>query len=327
MEPTYNIKILSRTGPLQKTDIDHCGVAAYLALGQDLIISAGTDNRTRLWNWRTGKEEAIFFADSHFDIECMAVSHDQTRLVTGHGSWGGVHVWDLITHNLVWCFPQKMHIHSVAFNSDDSKIYMKYAFNTVRVFDAQDGKHLQTINENSHSSSLSTFSLDGETLYHFDARVVRAMQTATGEDLWGTVIKGNRLLILSHDGQYLALLNDNKDIQILRTSDGALGPLLNTDSQLIGETDDLSLCFTRDHCHILLAHGGSHIQLWNIADQTLCKETLLEDNTNFQDIIVLADNQRFVLGDRHGTQYLGELSIPTGIDLSALTWKPTQSSY
>ncbi|VAW82907.1 hypothetical protein MNBD_GAMMA12-1910 [hydrothermal vent metagenome] len=325
MEQAYHLNILSRTGPLQKIDNYRFGVATYLTLDQDLVISAGTDNRIRIWNWITGKEEKIFFADSHFDIQCMAISKDKTQLATGHGSSGGVHMWDLITNKLIWCFPRKQSIHSVAFNADDSKIYMKHAFNTIMVFDAQDGKHLQTINDNPNSSSLSTFSMNGNTLYYFDARVVRAMQTETGKELWGTSVKGNRRLILSHDGKYLALLNSSKQIQIVRTSDGAMGPLLDTDSELMGEVDDLALCFTHDNYHILLAHGGKHLQLWNIADQTLCIEYLLDDDSNFKDIIILADNQRFALGQRSGINYLGELSIPTDIDRSSLTWEPIRS--
>lgn len=94
--------------------LDHC-VDAIAFVDDDTVFCGSADHTCSLWNLATAERRFVFTAKVH-DVRCVAVTPDRRYAVSGHGSWGGVCVWDLTTGALVHQLDESlMYVSAVGF--------------------------------------------------------------------------------------------------------------------------------------------------------------------------------------------------------------------
>ncbi|MDH5650996.1 MAG: hypothetical protein OEZ39_03875 [Gammaproteobacteria bacterium] len=334
MDEMCNIKILDRRGPLQvrKEKYDYEGVAVYCLLDDETVISAGDDYRIRIWNWYTGVEEKVLFGKNHHAIQCMALSHSKKLLVTGHASWGGVHVWDIATGKLFWFVEDLLYIESVAFNQDDTLVLVHKYGDEVKKYHTETGELMGAIGHDFDGALPSCFSPDGATIYFLDRKSIKSVCTNTGMVNWCVSMErqdGRFDKAISPDGSMLCFLDADLNVRILRAKDGAIGPILATSDYAENEYDDLRVRILPDSRHVVVyVEETDALQIWNIAAGRLVCETTMEDDVYIvQDIAVFSDNKRFVAGDRLGTQFLGTLENLSKSDVEVVWELQEQSEF
>ena len=79
--------------------LDHT-VRALCFVDDDRVLCGSDDHTCSLWSLTGPRRLQVFQAKTH-DVKCVAVSSDGARVAAGHGSWGGVKLWDLHTGALV----------------------------------------------------------------------------------------------------------------------------------------------------------------------------------------------------------------------------------
>lgn len=102
------------------------------------VVSGGGDHHTKVWDPATLEVMHNFHAGTHHDIKALAVSHDGKFVVSGHGSWGGVHLWDMNTGKLLWCQEKIMYVEALAFDDSDSTV-VALSGDRNHSFDVQNG--------------------------------------------------------------------------------------------------------------------------------------------------------------------------------------------
>ena len=101
LEVTIPAHVETRTIKNGERDValDH-SVDAVTFVDDDNVFCGSDDHTLSLWNVATNTRRHVFIAKTH-GAECVAVDVDGIHAVSGHGSWGGVCLWNLETGALV----------------------------------------------------------------------------------------------------------------------------------------------------------------------------------------------------------------------------------
>ena len=313
------IKILERNGPLQ-SESGRDGVNAYAVLDEDRIISGGDDKRIRIWNWNNGEEQQQLWAESHYDITCLRVSHNKKYLASGHGTSGGVHLWSLESGELLWAEDDLSNIYDVAFSADDSSVTVLQGADHALTFKVSDGKFMHRIGDR-YKSSVALLSNDALYGFTMDSGSLRSFNCRDGKERWSIPIKAKFALAISADDSMLAVLDENKQIHLVRCEDGAIGTSIVPDPQTQDNYAGKVLAFSPDGNTLAYVFSEQYLTFWNVSDGRLIAEHKFEKSTNYKCFQFLADGKRFVLGDWHGTNLLGEFHVEASADKTEIQWQ------
>ena len=148
----------------------HTGIVNYVDYSQDgrALLTAGNDKTARLWNAETGALRLIF-GDPSKGVHSAALSPDGRTVATGASA--SIDLWSADTgehiRTLVGDMQPRGHgrvVYSLAYSPDGKTLASASADYTVRLWNARNGKHIQTFTGHTDEVNSLAFSRDGKTL-------------------------------------------------------------------------------------------------------------------------------------------------------------------
>jgi WD40 repeat protein len=152
------------------------------------LVSGGEDFTVRVWELATGKLLADMTAPQTHEIKCLAVSPDGKYALSGHGSYGGVKLWDLEAGTLAHDLLKAMYIDGVGFSKDSGEAVASKGGTRFWVWTVATGAAKKEAKDEQGKSAPSAISPDGK---------LNIVQTKTGLKLT-TLPGGKKLRELAH---------------------------------------------------------------------------------------------------------------------------------
>jgi WD40 repeat protein len=202
----------ARTGALNITLEGHRHQVSTFAFSSDgkMIASGGFDRNVFLWDVETGRRIRLISGHAR-KVFSVSFSPDGAWVASaggdGMGTGGELLVWDAATGQLKWGKrdTKEIQIWAVAFSPDGKTLAAGNMLGVVRLFDADSGKVLRTIDAGDDLRSLA-FSPDGKLLAAGIRKEIKLWDPATGELV--TTLPGSTnwvgSLAFSRDGKRLA---------------------------------------------------------------------------------------------------------------------------
>mgnify|MGYP001627798263 FL=1 len=282
------------------------------------VVSGGGDHHTKVWDPATLEVMHNFHAGTHHDIKALAVSHNGNFVVSGHGSWGGVHLWDMDTGKLLWCHAKIMYVKALAFDDSDSTV-VALSGDRYRIFDVQTGDQLAE-NDLDDSSDYQVIQQNAKRFFVADELNLTAFDTATGKPVWrlndftdGDGIENLKMLA---GDDHLAVVHGKDRITFVRTDDGALGQRLTLAMDDQRWQLDFPLAVSPDLQLLAIVTRTSQIRFYRTRDGGYVASHQIEGNLKlFESLLFTEDGSRLVVGNALGmTLVLGLERPETGAD-------------
>ncbi|WP_328188211.1 WD40 repeat domain-containing protein [Marinobacter sp. OP 3.4] len=282
------------------------------------VVSGGGDHHTKVWDPATLEVMHNFHAGTHHDIKALAVSHNGNFVASGHGSWGGVHLWDMDTGKLLWCQENLMYVEALAFDESDSTV-VALSGDQYHIFDVQTGDQLAE-NDLNDSSDYQVIQQSARRFFVADEQNLTAFDAATGKPVWrlddftdGDEIENLKMLPGDH---HLAVVHGKDRVTFVRTDDGALGQSLTLAMDDQRWQLDFPLAVSPDLQLLAIVTRTSQIRFYRTRDGSLVASHQIDGNLKlFESLLFTEDGNRLVVGNALGmTLVLGLERPETGAD-------------
>lgn len=192
-------------------------------IGEGRVVCGFQETPLRVVELSSGEVVMTLSAKEH-DTRCLAVSADEKRLVSGHGSWGGVKVWNLETGALLHDLDESiMWVGAVRFDASGRVLVAKGSMTWVFSADGE----LETEPDNDGGKSLPVaLSNDGAwcCVLRKKAVVLSAFGKSTSRTL-GTLPGDHTdkgVIAFSPDGSLVAAADPVGNVRVWRCADGEL---------------------------------------------------------------------------------------------------------
>jgi WD40 repeat protein len=152
------------------------------------LVSGGDDFTVRVWDLASGNVLLDMTAPQTHEIKCLAVSPDSRYALSGHGSYGGVKLWDLEAGTLARDLLNAMYIDGVGFSKDGGEAVASKGGSRFWVWTVATGAAKKEPKDDQGKSAPSAISPDGK---------LNVVQTKTGLKLT-TLPGGKKLRELAH---------------------------------------------------------------------------------------------------------------------------------
>lgn len=335
------IKILSTTnGPqhiYQGTKHTYYGADVMINHPDGQVISAGGDYHTKIWYPDTQQVVRNFHASSHHDIKTIAVSTSGKYVATGHGSWGGVHLWDVESGNLAWQYEKLMYIKAIAFAEGDTVVIALAGPNGRYIFDVRTGEQLVKIDGEGSCDSLS-MQKNGKLFFVAKGQILMAHDASTGKLIWRISEftddeQIENIASLPND-EYMAVVYGENHIVFVRNADGALGHRLTLAMEDQQWNYEFPFAVTPDLEVTAIATESGRIFFYRTMDGSCLGSHQIDKNVNIKSLLFSQDGSKLIVGDssyeRGETFVLGfeRLDAATVFAFDGIEWKtPVLSAF
>jgi RNA polymerase sigma factor (sigma-70 family) len=255
----------------------HGGCIRASALSPDgkTLATAG-DHSIIIWDLETGKALHHFPCDhgGTFDRPGLTFSPDGTRLGYVRG-WVFACVWDLRTGKELRRFERrfedgvgKLWSNLCQFARGNQEFVIVSA-KAIETWDVQSGEQITSV---AVKGSVHLLSSDGKTYLHPEEQAGLSLRdTRTGRELtrWPVTIRSEGSLAFSPDEKSVAVVHDNKEVQVRETADGkvlASFPLPESAQYTNAEQPfwEYRVAFSADGKTLLLGTHGGLIHRWDL---------------------------------------------------------------
>jgi WD40 repeat protein/tRNA A-37 threonylcarbamoyl transferase component Bud32 len=269
----------------------------HVALSQDgqRIASIGLDKTIKVWDVSSGELIGNLGTLPGL-VSNMAFSPDGRRVAAAanYSVWTGrVKVWDTQTGQEVFSIRHPDSIYTVAFSPDSKRLAGACLDRTVRVWDAQTGRVLQTLWGHTNRVIAVVFSPDGTLLASAsDDQTARVWDAATGQEL--ACQRGHKgavtSVVFSSDGQRLATTSGDGTLKFWRALADPRALVLAGHTQFLSDVR-----VSPDGQSIASAGLDGTIRLWDLRStrQLLC---IPAHDPYVQSVAFSPDGQRLVSG-------------------------------
>lgn len=277
------------------------------------VVSGGGDHHTKVWDPATLEVMHNFHAGSHHDIKALAVSRNGDFVASGHGSWGGVHLWDVNTGKLLWCDEKLMYIEALAFDETDSTV-VALSGDQYFIFDVQTGDRLAEIDHHD-SGEYQAIQQNARRFFVADESNLTAFDAATGRPVWrlNDVTDGDdieNLKILPGD-EHLAVIHGEDRITFVQTGDGALGQRLTLAMDDQCWPLEFPFAVSPDLQLLAIVTEDSQVRFYRTRDGSLiASHQIHEDLKLFESLLFTEDGTRLIAGSARGTTLVLSLDRP-----------------
>ncbi|HEX5751200.1 MAG TPA: PQQ-binding-like beta-propeller repeat protein [Archangium sp.] len=247
-------------------------INAISCLSGERLLLGGNDHRLRLYSLGTGAVLQDVKGKNH-DIQCLAVSRDERWAAVGHGSWGGVHLWDLNTGELRWAHPAQMYIKAVAFSPEGERVFVGKAGNHVQVMDVASGEVRAEHGDDSTSCDRFIFSPECRLFIVGREGTLTACDALTGREVWcqpEAHMGAISALAVSPGGRFLASGGGDGKVRVWELTTGIpYATLVPNADEVQGVEDalDLSiqcLAFSRSGGWVASGAHRHAIRIWDL---------------------------------------------------------------
>jgi WD40 repeat protein/serine/threonine protein kinase len=295
-------------------------MAASFSRDGNQIATASRDRTAKSWNVATG-EELVSFREGHlFLASDSAFFADNKRLVTSAVD-NTTRIWDIASGVQTMQLQHTGRAAAIAVSHDDRWIATGSDDRTAKLWNAETGELLQTLNGHKVEVTAVTFSPDGRYVYTGDAHGRGVLwNRETGEHLrrldWHT--SKIAAACFTPDGTRLLTASDDKnvcpwDVSKLASDPTSVEPL---ESLLFKHGDSvISLDLSADGTRALTACLDGKIRIWNVSDATLVQE--LGSSTSPISTAALSRDGRLALSVHAEQRLVRVWNVTTGEPLSS----------
>lgn len=321
------IKVSSITkGPqhlYNDTQYTHYGVDVMINHPDGYVVSGGGDYHAKIWHPDTLQVIRNFHANTHHDITAIAVSHSGKYVATGHGSAGGVHLWDVESDKLVWHYERLMYIKAIAFDESDATVTALNGPDSRYMFDARTGDRLFQSDGDGSCESLA-MQRNGKLFFVAKRQTLTAHQTSTGKLIWrisdftdGEQIEEIRLL---PDEEHMAVIFGENRIALVRNADGALGQRLILAVEDQSWNHEFPLAVTPDLGIMAIATDSGRLLFYRTTDGSYLASHQMDEKLDIKSLLFSHDGTKLIVGD--GAYDRGETFVLRVERLGAATVSP-----
>jgi WD40 repeat protein len=277
------------------------------------IASGGDDGSIKIWDAETGTELQTLTGHTE-EITSVSFSPDEKKLLTSSRERHGddkntdanhLKMWDLSTSKeLVRFFnKQKGNVTTTSFSPDGKKVASGNWDHSIKIWNAETGKELQTLTGHRYDVSSVSFSPDGKKIASGGSDSIKIWDAVTGKELQTLTenIFRDTNVSFSPDGKMIASGNrDGNKNHSIKIWDAETGKELQT---LTGNTESIGIervSFSPDGKKIASGGDGSKIKIWNVVNsnelQTLTGHTDTIASLNFS-----PDGKKIASGSSYGS--------------------------
>ncbi|MGB6307633.1 MAG: protein kinase [Steroidobacteraceae bacterium] len=240
----------------------HEGRVEYASYSPDgrCIVTAATDNTSRIWDARTGAQLVVLSGHRNY-VRTALYSKDGSQVVTA-GMDKSVRLWDAHTGAPLAAFSGHGALPiSAAFSPDAARLVVASLDGTARIWDAHSGDELAVLRGHSGALQFAEYSPDGTRIVTSSRdKTARIWEARSGATL--SVLSGHGGIVLSAtfspDGTQVVTTSADKTARTWDARTGA--PLL----VLSGHSDRLySARYSPDGTRIVTASDDKTARIWD----------------------------------------------------------------
>jgi len=252
--------------------------------GGRFLLTAGYDNKIRVWGLASGKELRCLTGHTG-PIISIAVTPDGRHVVSGSFD-KTVRLWDLDSGRSLRVYKgYDREVHHVAVSPDGRTLASASYDQTVRLWDVATGKEARRLTGHHASVLVVTFSPDGKTLASGgEDHAIRLWNATTGAQLQQLTGHTDSVLGLafSPDGRQLASASHDQTVRLWDVGTGKQECQLTGVSQAYGNLIDKrvrGVAFSPDGATLASVGMDRTIHLWEIATKRECVQFAGHGNT------------------------------------------------
>ncbi|AFY34643.1 NB-ARC domain-containing protein [Calothrix sp. PCC 7507] len=309
----------SRTGVCFKTLYGHTNwflTTLFVPGKSDYIISTSQDLKLRIWNWQTGQSQQI--AQSHiqpsYGSKSLAISSDGQRLATCSHD-GTIQLWQL--ENLLLNSPNSClkslkifpahnsEINAPAFAPNNSILASASSDHTIKLWDSNTGKCLQTLEGHRDWVWTLAFAPDGRILASagVDSRIIFwDMETGTALHIWEAHISQIWCIAFSPNGKYLASGGNDETVKIWDVHKAECLHILKVSINMLW-----CIAFSPDSQLLATSSSDGTIKIWDV-NTGECLRNLQEKSFWVTSVDFSADGKNLVSGSHDETIKVWDVS-------------------